>query len=45
MRLPVAEKDKLVQAAVATGRNLTGFVRIASARLADEVLAEQKVVA
>jgi uncharacterized protein (DUF1778 family) len=44
MRLPAAEKDKLVQAAVVTGRNLTGFMRIASTRLADEILAEQKGV-
>ena len=45
MRLPAAEKDKLVEAARVECRNLTSFLRLHTLRAANEVLAQQPAAA
>jgi uncharacterized protein (DUF1778 family) len=45
IRLPAAEKERLVKAAVADQRNLSSFLRLAGLRLAEEVLADERRMA
>jgi uncharacterized protein (DUF1778 family) len=42
MRLPAAEKDKLVEAARVECRNLTSFLRLHAVRAAEKVLATEQ---
>jgi hypothetical protein len=45
LRLPAGEKEKLIEAARAEKRNLTGFIRVYGLRAAEKVLAAEQQIA
>ena len=45
LRLPADEKEKLIEAARAEKRNLTGFIRVYGLRAAEKVLAAEQQMA